>query len=413
MKNHKVSKNMGLDTTQDAYWQPWKHFGLKVAFLVVLAMSFLLWSGTTYAPSAPEDFDRATQPLEVLRFVQRSETFALRRVGFGAVRVPADRLLTTVLLNVETWHPLSGGSVDQLNYDMSLFLMADASYTLLYFDEDPRKVAVCYQGRYRMYRLPEPAYETMLKLHAVSSTLLTTETQALPVPMTEPLPEPFIRLGTLADGSRLFYRADEAPWPIDVPWPSLVPLQHPTAQGLESLEPASASGPGAVALKTPEGHWQLLSLGMPSRPVISPDKRQVAWIDNVGFEVIGRPWVYSVESLSMDQVMPLAYALEPQDAHAAKQVMWQDNDHLAMVWGYGYGTVTQGGDVYRVQIPSLRSQRLYQSNDTAPEEAVSIKGTRDGGIEARLVRWVDDNFLSYFYYNKKLEPLYPMGTSKP
>lgn len=397
---------------QEEHWQPWRLFRVKLSFLVVVIAMVILWSSTSYAPSAPEDFDRATQPLEVLRFVQRSEAVAVRRVGFGTVRIPPERLLTTVLFNVETWHSLSGGSVDKLEYDMSVILAPDFSYTLLYFDEDPRKVAVCYQGRYRMYRLPEPAYETMLKIHSTSSTLLAQETEALPVPLVDPLPEPFIRLGTLADGSRLFYRSPDAPWPLDVPWPTLTPYNNDLTDDLESYEPTSAIGPGAVALKTPEGHWQLLSIGMPSLPIISPDKRHVAWIDNAAFEVIGRPWVYAVETLSMRQVMPIPYDFEPVDDQSVKQLLWQDNEHLAMILGYGYGTVSQGGDVYRVQLPKLRSQRLYQAYNGNREEAVALKRTRDGGIETQIVRWVDDNFLSYFYFNQRLEPLYPMGTSE-
>ncbi len=395
----------------EAQWRPWQYFSVKLSFLVVLTMSVILWSSTSYAPSAPEDFDRATQPLEVLRYVQRGDLFAVRRVGFGTVRVPAEKLLTTVLLNVETWHPLSGGAVDDLDYDLSLLLEPDSSYSLLYFEEDSRKVAICYQGRYRMYRLPEKAYEVMVMTHSLSSNALAFESEALPVPLQSDLPEPYQRLGSLSDGSRLFYRPAEAPWPLDVPWPSLVPTGHPLAKEVDLYKDVNPIGPGAIALKTPQGHWQLLALGMPSKPLISPDKKRVAWIDNLAFEVIGTPWVYSVESISMRQVMPLPYNLEPHANYTAKQVVWQDNQHLAMVWGYGFGTVTQGGDVYRVEVPSLRSQCIYKAYDSNREEAVSVMRTKAGGLEARIVRWIDDNFMSYSYYNKKLEPLYPMGTS--
>ena len=410
-------------------WRPWQFIGMKISFLVVLAITIVMWSSTLYAPSAPEDFDRATQPLEVLRFVQKNEVLPVRRVGFGTVRVPAERLLTTVLLNVETWHPLSGGVVEDLEYDLSVLLKPDSSYSLLYFEEDSRKVAVCYQGRYRMYRLPEAAYETMVMTHAISSTMLTSELEALPVPLIDPLPEPFLRLGTLADGSRLFYRPANSPWPINVPWPTLVPRAHPVALGFDvykDLNPIQsenpeelmngvsdpfALAPGAIALKTPDGYWQLLALGMPSQPIISPDKMSVAWIDNQEFEVIGRPWVYRVDRLSLSQVMPVPFDLEPQDQYSAKQLMWQDDEHLVVVWGFGYGTVSQGGHVYRIQVPGLRSQLIYKAYDQNREEAVSVSPTSDGGIRAKVVRWVDDNFISAFYYNKKLEPLYPMGTS--
>lgn len=371
--------------------RPWEIKYYKGSFLLILTAVIILWASTIYAPSAPDDFDRATHPLEVLRYVQKRDTVGIRKPGEGTRGLANEALLTTLLLEVETWHPLDGGVSEDLVGDYEVLLNETRDYGLLYFKAEPKQVAVFYGGRYRMFRLPEPAIDQIENFYDQSDSLIADEGIKEPLVLDYPLPEPLRPIGTLADGTRVFYRPDSEPWPLDAP---LLPIPGDS----EDLP----IGLGVIAIVRPEGQWQLLSVGIPSEPVINPDKTALAWIDNVAWEVIGRAWVYHLDHPNqVKMVTPLTPEFNPSSDQSVKQVLWEDPEHLWLIWGYGYGTVSQGGDLYRVAVANLSAQRHFKSLASEREEIISISRVH-GKWMGRFIRWVDDNFIAYYYYEKEI-----------
>lgn len=80
-----------------------------------------------------------------------------------------------------------------------------------------------------------------------------------------------------------------------------------------------------------------------SMPVLSPDRRTLAYITPFEFELLGELHLYEI---SDDTNKAVVQVEELTFQECVKSVTWLDNRYLLTVIGFGYGTVSQGGSLY-------------------------------------------------------------------
>lgn len=120
-----------------------------------------------------------------------------------------------------------------------------------------------------------------------------------------------------------------------------------------------------------------------------------AYIDIVGFEVIGNVFLYNPNT--GDATKMTSYEYGGKDP-TVKKIAWLSENELLMIVGYATGTVTVGGSVYVLNIDTGMSQEIIVPNDM--EEIVDM--VKPDGGSGKLIfvvaKW-NDNFMEFETFN--------------
>lgn len=127
----------------------------------------------------------------------------------------------------------------------------------------------------------------------------------------------------------------------------------------------------------------------PSRPVISPNGFKLAYISPYEFELIGDVFVYDAmtnqqKNLSIPEQLP--------NQHSPKKLYWFNDHILLMIAGFGYGTVSPGGEIYAYDLDTRRFFPIIK-NPTGRHQFVEIQ-LLDKSVILKQIHF-DRDFLEY------------------
>ena len=129
---------------------------------------------------------------------------------------------------------------------------------------------------------------------------------------------------------------------------------------------------------------------VPSLPKLSPNGKLIAYIDNVGFEERGNAFIYDYVEKTNNQVTMISRS----DKDTVKKVEWYNNDLMFVIIGFASGTVSQGGDLYLLDINTKELKMLRETNVVT--EFVNME-YRDGKLKLKVVEWDDESCNTYKY----------------
>lgn len=132
----------------------------------------------------------------------------------------------------------------------------------------------------------------------------------------------------------------------------------------------------------PDGNSEVLASDFPSKPISSPDNKKAIFINPLEWEVPGSLYLYNFENGSLNEI------IQPdENQNIPKYADWLDEDNIAVIIGYGMGTVAVGGNVYIYNIPngSLEQITSYQSEIQITK--LKIHGET---IELTGIKYIDD-----------------------
>jgi len=132
--------------------------------------------------------------------------------------------------------------------------------------------------------------------------------------------------------------------------------------------------------------------GQLSLPVISPDKSKYSFIEDVGFEAQGTIRLYTVEeeqTIVSEKIESL-----PETSRTVKNAVWYDNDHLLLVIGFNSGTISQGGDIYRLNIDTGITRMIIDSKEGFEIVDVSYL---EPDLTYEFVQWTDNTYVNFDY----------------
>lgn len=176
--------------------------------------------------------------------------------------------------------------------------------------------------------------------------------------------------GTLFDKSKVYYKAMDAYY---------------------KLERASE----IVILK--DNQVTTVESGELSVPVVSPDKKQLAFVSGVGFELKGTLKLYKDDALMVFDSGEIA-GLDDK-SRTIKSCVWLDQSHVLSLIGYDTGSISQGGDVYSIDLESGALKMIIDSKEGFEIAAVSYE---EDVLKYTTVAWEKGNYSVYEYYDEEV-----------
>lgn len=138
---------------------------------------------------------------------------------------------------------------------------------------------------------------------------------------------------------------------------------------------------------------QTIMSGDLSLPVISPDSAKFAFVKGAGFEMQGQLYVYEDElkEISSDEITAL-----PEKSRTIKRINWFNDDQVLAIIGFNSGTITKGGDAYKVTLVDGDLRMLVDSKEGVEITDISYK---EGILSYEVIEWTDGSYNNYEFYD--------------
>ena len=139
-----------------------------------------------------------------------------------------------------------------------------------------------------------------------------------------------------------------------------------------------------------------LHSGVLSKPSISPNGEQLSFVENVGVDLSGSLWIYNGEltQVNSDEITAL-YDKE----RAIKSSVWLDDNNVLSLVGFYTSNISQGGDVYRINVNTGDMRMIIDSKEGFEIADVSLQ---NGIINYTTVMWINGNYSEYEYFENSI-----------
>lgn len=136
----------------------------------------------------------------------------------------------------------------------------------------------------------------------------------------------------------------------------------------------------------PNGSLHTLTDDFPSLPQKSPNGKKAIYISPLEWECYGSLYMYNLENGAVEVL------IEPENRYIPKDAVWLDNDTVAVIIGFGDGTVAVGGNIYILNIESKNKKSLT-------EYPAKIQITKLEVTESKLlykgIEYIDSNLSEF------------------
>lgn len=155
--------------------------------------------------------------------------------------------------------------------------------------------------------------------------------------------------------------------------------------------------PPFIKIKKDED-WKAISTvdDYPSKPIINADKTKLAYISPYEFEMAGELWLYDATTDANKKIFTQEQA---GDEKAVKQIFWADNDHLLILTGNIYGTISSNRALHLLNTENLHLQHIFQVEDN--QDIRDIRFHHASSIAFQIVTYNEDS-TDYSAENKTL-----------
>lgn len=132
----------------------------------------------------------------------------------------------------------------------------------------------------------------------------------------------------------------------------------------------------------------------PSEPVISPDNNFAVYISPFEWEEIGSIYLLDLENISKEKIYePKSNNLNP------KYLTWINNEKLAVVLGYAYGTIAAGGNVFSLDISTRELTQLTHFPNEIQINSISMENNT---LNLSGIKYTDSEFINNEVYYSKI-----------
>jgi len=142
--------------------------------------------------------------------------------------------------------------------------------------------------------------------------------------------------------------------------------------------------------------YRTLYSGILSKPSISPNGKKLSFVENVGVDLSGSLWIYNGElsQVNSDEMTAL-YDKE----RAIKSSVWLDDDNVFSLVGFYTSNISQGGDVYKINVNTGDMKMIIDSKEGFEIADVLFK---NGIISYTTVMWINGNYSEYEYFENSI-----------
>lgn len=144
-----------------------------------------------------------------------------------------------------------------------------------------------------------------------------------------------------------------------------------------------------------KNEYILLSEDETSKPVVSPNKKKIAFISPYEWESVSKLLLYDIDKQLTEIVInPDNYYKVP------KNVIWVNDDKLAVIIGFGMGTVSIGGNIYIYDLNSKSTKAISEYPDRI--QITDLKINNDE-LLLKGIEYSDDQFTNFKEFTDTLK----------
>lgn len=148
-----------------------------------------------------------------------------------------------------------------------------------------------------------------------------------------------------------------------------------------------------VELKKEGEDTVVLSDQYPSEPVKSPNGQHAAYLAPFEWEEISDLYIVDLKEGSQKKL------IEGNSESKPKNVIWENDEHVLVILGYPYGTVSIGGNIYRVNIETGNQEQLTDYED---ETQITDFHIEDGTLHYSGIKYTDDEMNEHEEYSNQI-----------
>lgn len=133
----------------------------------------------------------------------------------------------------------------------------------------------------------------------------------------------------------------------------------------------------------------------PSKPVISPNEQRAVYISPLEWECLGSLYLFDLkEAKSVTLIKPT------EDNYIPKKVIWINNNIIATIIGFGYGTVAVGGNVYMLNLDT--HEKINLTNNGLDVQIIDIQYI-DRKLLVKGIKYADLDLNKFEEFVKEIE----------
>jgi hypothetical protein len=144
----------------------------------------------------------------------------------------------------------------------------------------------------------------------------------------------------------------------------------------------------------PEGKKVVIADNFPSKPKYSPDKNKAIYISPLEWECPGSLYLYNLRDGYITELVS-----PDENQNIPKYAIWLDDKTVALIIGFGWGTVSVGGNIYTINIDE---RELKQITNYPSEIQITKLELHSDLIELTGIRYIDENFSEFEKFKDNL-----------
>ncbi len=149
----------------------------------------------------------------------------------------------------------------------------------------------------------------------------------------------------------------------------------------------------ALELKKEGTKTIVLADNQPSEPINSPNGEYAVYLAPFEWEEISDLFLVNLKDGSQKKLV------EGNSESKPKKVIWEDDKHVLVIIGYPYGTVSVGGNIYRVDIETGEKEALTKYIDDFHITDFQIE---DGTLHYSGIQYIDEGMNEYKDYTNQI-----------
>lgn len=150
-----------------------------------------------------------------------------------------------------------------------------------------------------------------------------------------------------------------------------------------------------IFIKNRNGKVHIVEEDFPSRPMYSPNSKQAVYIAPLEWETIGDIYLYDSETNTKSKLIEFE-----DEKLAPKDVIWLDDENLAMILGLAFGTIDIGGNIFTYNLRERRLKRITEVEHHVQFTSLYLEGET---LIAKGIEYVDEQLLNFEEFKKNFK----------
>ncbi|WP_243355865.1 DUF4652 domain-containing protein [Bacillus litorisediminis] len=147
----------------------------------------------------------------------------------------------------------------------------------------------------------------------------------------------------------------------------------------------------------PTGKETIIAKGYSSKPEYSPDMKKALYISPLAWEQPGSLYLYNLENGEITELVSLV-----DNKNTPKYAIWINNEIIAVIIGFLWGTVAIGGNVYTYNI---NNHVLKQITHYPSEIQITLLNIKNESLELNGIKYLDETVNQF----KEFQEIIPLN----